>query len=260
MSACNITSSNKTFIINVYNPVAREVKAFIKFPTNYGDSLVVSGDKKTELAVDLFPVSKISLKLQKLLQENHSRHEVIFGTVLPPLGFRNYLVSHQVLRNPKSDKIFFAKSSQDNFIENDYLRLEFSLTKGNLLKLSRKNLKLSVEFDQKFLYYEPEFMSNDKCVKSAGAYIFRSGSSEFIPNNKSIEIMTEVFKSRYVEEVRQVVNSFISRVIRLYKNTEYIEFEHTIGPLPYDGIRYKKQRFVLYRWKRSRNKKTKTRF
>lgn len=67
--------------------------------------------------------------------------------------------------------------------------------------------------------------------RSSGAYIFRPNNTEKIVS-KSAQI--EVTRGIHVEEVRQTFNDWISQVIRVYREDNFVEFEWMVGPIPVD--------------------------
>lgn len=65
--------------------------------------------------------------------------------------------------------------------------------------------------------------------KASGAYIFR-------PNTVDAEKLTdkvtyEILEGDLVDEIHQTVTSWITQVIRVYKNENYIEFDWLVGPI-----------------------------
>jgi lysosomal alpha-mannosidase len=82
----------------------------------------------------------------------------------------------------------------------------------------------SIEITQNFYYYTTNGGRN------SGAYAFHSNSSK--PTLISPKATVSVIRGKLVEEVRQVFNRWLSQVIRVYKNKDYIEFDWIVGPLP----------------------------
>ncbi|KAI6170740.1 Alpha-mannosidase [Aphelenchoides bicaudatus] len=71
---------------------------------------------------------------------------------------------------------------------------------------------------------------DNKVNKSSGAYIFR-------PNDTSPEWVGKPFRVEFVkgktfQEVRQLFNSWVSQTIRLEDNSDLLEFQFLIGPIP----------------------------
>lgn len=50
--------------------------------------------------------------------------------------------------------------------------------------------------------------------------------------NKKILIKIKYFLGELVDEIHQKMNDWVSQVIRIYKDSEYIEFDWLVGPIP----------------------------
>ena len=91
------------------------------------------------------------------------------------------------------------------------------------------NLKenITYELTQEFLYYE----SKNKSFfldQASGAYIFRpSGEAKKFRGNISIEVVS----GKFIQEVRQIVNPWVSQVVKLFANKNFVEFDWIIGPI-----------------------------
>ena len=127
--------------------------------------------------------------------------------------------------------LIFRLQEGTNFIENDLLMLEFSLSTGRLTKMTRKDTKLSIDVDQQFFWYNGSD-GNDVSRQTSGAYIFRPNNSNPFPVCKDNIATVEVNKGPLVQEVRQTFGPFVSQVIRLYAGESHAEFEYTVGPIP----------------------------
>lgn len=90
--------------------------------------------------------------------------------------------------------------------------------------------KKEVAFNQEFLYYEGFVGDNAKFInRSSGAYIFRPlGIAKTIA--KKVEY--DIFIGSLVSEVRQVINEWVSQVVRVYDGLDLIEFDWLVGPIP----------------------------
>lgn len=64
---------------------------------------------------------------------------------------------------------------------------------------------------------------------ASGAYIFRPLTEEAI--SFTDKIIYRVTEGELVDEVHQIFNSWITQIIRVYKNENYIEFDWLVGPI-----------------------------
>lgn len=88
------------------------------------------------------------------------------------------------------------------------------------------NLKIS----QELMYYTGAQGDNSVFEKRAsGAYIFRPNPSVALPIANSVEITT--YKGDLFEEIHQVYDSWVTQVIRLYKDDPHVEFDWIVGPI-----------------------------
>ncbi|KAJ8951614.1 hypothetical protein NQ318_012284 [Aromia moschata] len=90
-----------------------------------------------------------------------------------------------------------------------------------------------IDFSQEFLYYKGFVGDNKKFSnRSSGAYIFRpDGTAYRVADKASIKI----YRGVLVAELHQQFTAWISQVIRVYANENFIEFDWVIGPIPTDG-------------------------
>ena len=233
ISVCRITETEKSIFINVYNPIARPISTYLKVPVNTRN-IVVLGSKGEALKSQMIPVSRESAQLRRNLK-GFAAYEIIFEVCAPAIGFSTYFLNQTTEEKFKEHEpeITFAVEMDlsNDYIENEKLRLEFSAESGRLVRMIRKDTKLTLSVDQQFFWYKGS-VGNNESIQTSGAYIFRPNSSQ--PNEvcDSNKAKVEIVKGPLVQEVRQTFGTFVSQVIRLYKDAPYAEFEHTIGPIP----------------------------
>lgn len=148
-------------------------------------------------------------------------HELVFlASNIPPLGYKSYYIQFAKTRSSQQ-----SQRSHDKDMGNKDIKL--SLNNGEITKI--KTSEMELEFSQAYMYYESAAGNNViPEERSSGAYIFR-------PNNsaQSLDILeATLYKGPLVDELHQVINSWISNVIRVYQNTKHVEFDWVIGPIP----------------------------
>lgn len=83
---------------------------------------------------------------------------------------------------------------------------------------------------QNLLYYDAD--GKFRPEKNSGAYIFNPterGAQRIATNNK-VELLVQ--RGAVLEEVQQVFSPWCSQVIRVYKHSDYVEFQWLVGPIP----------------------------
>lgn len=233
ISVCRITETEKSVIINVYNPIARPISTYIRLPVNTRNVLVF-GSKAEAVKSQIMPVSKETAQLRRNLK-GFAAYEIVFPINIPALGFSTYFLNQSSDEENKSFSPTYSELEELNlkndFIDNNKIRLEFSSETGRLVRMICKDTKLVLSVDQQFFWYKGS-EGNQDSKQTSGAYVFRPNSSEpneVCENNKA---KVKIIKGPLVEEIHQSFGPFVSQVIRLYKDASYAEFEHTIGPIP----------------------------
>lgn len=232
ISVCPLTEQSSSFVINMYNGLGRPVSTYIRFPV-YKKNLVVFGSKGQPLKSQIISVNEAAKKVRG--SRGNAPYELLFNACAPGLGFSTYFVKE----SKSSDKDVFVPffvpevrlKGGTQFIENEKLRLDFSLATGRLVKITRKDIKLSINVDQQFLWYNAS-AGNQDSGQTSGAYIFRPNSSNPYFMCKDNKPKVKVVKGPLVQEVRQSFGPVASQVIRLYTGESHAEVEYTVGPIP----------------------------
>ena len=233
ISICNITETEKSIVVNVYNPIARPITSYLRIPVN-SKLFVVLGSQGEPIKSQLMPVSKETAQLRRS-HRGYAAYELVFEVCTPGLGFSTYFLNQTKETRfkaylPKNSYVASLKFEND-FIENDKLRLEFSIESGRIVRMIRKDRELTLSVDQQFFWYNGS-TGNDESKQTSGAYIFRPNNTDPYEVCNLNKAKVHVIKGPLVEEVRQTFGTFVSQVIRLYRSAPYAEFEHTVGPIP----------------------------
>lgn len=89
---------------------------------------------------------------------------------------------------------------------------------------------ITLNITQEFLYYNGMNGTNESDdEKASGAYIFRPTTENAVNLTNKVEY--NITTGDLVDEVHQTFNSWITQVIRVYKNESYIEFDWLVGPI-----------------------------
>lgn len=83
---------------------------------------------------------------------------------------------------------------------------------------------------QNLLYYDAD--GHVRPEKNSGAYIFNPNErgAQRIAFTGKVEV--QVHRGPVLEEVQQIFSPWCSQVIRVYKNSDYVEFQWLVGPIP----------------------------
>lgn len=103
----------------------------------------------------------------------------------------------------------------------------------NTGKLSKVEFNGTVhDISQELLYYEGAQGDNTEFEKRAsGAYIFRPSPDqpEAVTAADTVNITT--YKGLLFHEIHQVYNEWLTQVIRIYQEENYVEFDWIVGPI-----------------------------
>lgn len=90
---------------------------------------------------------------------------------------------------------------------------------------------VTVPMTQEFLYYKGTIGDNRAAEnRSSGAYIFRPNGTEAYKLGKTVQI--KLYQGDLVTELHQVFSDWVSQIIRVYNNENYVEFNWIVGPIP----------------------------
>ena len=91
ISVCQITETEKSLAVNVYNPIARPVSSYVRVPVNSRSYTVTDSDGEVIEA----QVVSLSAETQKLRapHEGHAAYELNFEVNAPALGFSTYFIT-----------------------------------------------------------------------------------------------------------------------------------------------------------------------
>ncbi|XP_049765840.1 lysosomal alpha-mannosidase-like [Schistocerca cancellata] len=225
VSQCEPSENSKTFMVTVYNPLSHEVSYYVRLPV-LGTAYSVRDASGNELKVQMATIPDPVRNLPE--RNSNATTEIVFlANNIQPLGFHSYYITEL---NSTDDTRRNELESSDTSIGNDVLQAMFNESTGLLQSVMFNNEEITLR--QNFRYYEGWAGNNSQpSLRASGAYIFR-------PYGTSVEVSpvveTKFYKGELVEEVHQEFTDWISQVIRVYKDTNHIEFEWLVGPIPVD--------------------------
>ncbi|XP_055714111.1 lysosomal alpha-mannosidase isoform X1 [Phlebotomus papatasi] len=251
VSACDISETKDKFMVTVYNALAHSVFHYIRVPVDGNFEYEVTDYRSVPITHQIISVPPQVTALHPI---QASGYELVFlATELPPVGYKSFFITRKPARHVNAPRFRFKDVPEVVLMQNDEKMASDDTQRPpwNSNVVSIGNKYFSIGFDSKgflnsialddgsehklsqtFFYYEGAVGDNRVFKnRSSGAYIFRPNSTErFVAN----QVQTKVIKGPVVEEVHQTFNDWISQVIRVYHDYNFVEFEWLVGPIPVD--------------------------
>ncbi|WCJ28983.1 Alpha-mannosidase [Euphorbia peplus] len=232
------TKAGKSLVIVAYNPLGWNRTDIIRIPVNDAD-LVVSDSEGNAIESQYVVMDNVTSNLRNFYLKAYigqssgqaPKYWLVFPVSVPPLGWNTYFIANAPPGITKRRHgLSVPESAQTDSVEigPGNLKLSFSSTTGQLIRMSNSRTGVDIPIQQSYLWYE----SSSDNSQSSGAYIFRPNGSP--PNIVARSVPLKVNRGSVVHEVHQQFNPWIYQTIRLYKDKEHAEFEFTIGPIPVD--------------------------
>ncbi|XP_058798646.1 lysosomal alpha-mannosidase-like isoform X2 [Phymastichus coffea] len=225
VSSCEHSSDHSSFVATVYNPGSQPLNVYVRLPVA-GTQFSVKDFSGKEIVSQVVP---IPAQLSKLPGRSSSAtRELVFQAVnVAALGYQSFHVS---AKPSPQDAHEAPQSDQQSILQIGRQEYGISVSADNRVIVKTP---LGIEYEQSFQYYEAAHGNNEEFVnRSSGAYIFRP------QGNRSKELPAtggfQIFKGPLVEEIHLTVNDWVSQVVRVYNEEEFVEFEWLVGPIPVD--------------------------
>lgn len=228
ISSCEISETKDNFIVTLYNPLGYATHEYVRFPVSSVDYEIADHEGKS-VPVQFVPVAQGVSNLE--YRESTSRYELVFkGEGIPAMGYKSFYVSKTATGNTLPE---VTDVVNDEVVGGSVLSITIDGSTGQLKSITRNGQASSLS--QNFFYYEGALGNNEVFAnRSSGAYIFRPASPLYILSDVAT---TKITRGDIVDEVHQVFGDWISQVIRVYKDEDYVEFEWMVGSIPVeDGI------------------------
>ncbi|XP_029036014.2 lysosomal alpha-mannosidase isoform X2 [Osmia bicornis bicornis] len=218
ISACPNTE-DENFILTIYNPLSHKIWTPIRVPVQYDGYTIVDLVDGTEIVSQIVPIPNSVLEIPG--RESKATGELVFLAAIPALGFKSYKIT-------RKSSIQEDGLSDTSFIGNEFYNVSVN-DQGQIVLDWKKQKDMSLT--QSFHYYEGMEGNNEIAQnRSSGAYIFRPkgiSSKNFVQPTSF-----KIYKGPVVQEIHQVVDDYVSQVIRVYTGKEYVEFNWLVGPIP----------------------------
>ncbi|KAJ8951631.1 hypothetical protein NQ318_012301 [Aromia moschata] len=218
VSICS-ESDKDEFTVLIYNPLARTVSHYIQIPVNDGTWKVTdpSGEEiETYLSSPIDSFDYVGKNIsQKVLDK------VLFFRAenLPALGYKAYKIektSSETVASREGTLAVDQIGFEDRFVN-------FDLSTGLLRSITLNNVTLDVS--QEMMYYR-------SWEGGSNAYLFRpNGTLREAIKFGNATTGIRVNNGNLVREVIQMWNNWVTQIIRVYKEEDFIEFDWLVGPI-----------------------------
>ncbi|XP_049275809.1 lysosomal alpha-mannosidase [Rhipicephalus sanguineus] len=214
------------FSVLVYNPASVPVSSHVRLPIGGTDGQTISvvGPAGDKVESQVFPLAPHRFAPPEVL--GNATSSLVFQVTVEPLGASLY----HVKREPPAYQVltdFLELDEPASFIENERFRVAVNPETGLVSSVVLLRRETTVQLRQTFGAYMFEVKAPGN-MSPPGHYTFSAyREAEDLGN----QVTYRIVKGPVVQEIHQIFNGFISQVIALHKDSPYIEFTWTVGPL-----------------------------
>ncbi|XP_037554670.1 lysosomal alpha-mannosidase-like [Dermacentor silvarum] len=225
-SDCTLTEREHEFTVLVYNPASVPLSSHVRLP--------IGGTDEPTTSVVGPDGEKIESQVVQLAPHRHAIPEVlgnatsslVFQVKVEPLGASLY----HVKREPPAVQVpedFLQVDEPANFIENERFRVVVNPETGLVSSVVLLGRQLTVQLRQTFGAYLFAVKAPGN-MSPPGHYVF---SAYREAEDMGDQVTYRIVKGPVVQEIHQIFNGFVSQIIAIHKDSPYIEFTWTVGPL-----------------------------
>jgi len=219
ISVCDQSLKND-FVVAVYNPLSRYVSTYIRLPVN-------DGVFEVKQSTDVVP-HQISLPIDTFMTQapslTHATHELTFAAHdIPPLGYKLFHVK-------RTDGAANIQPTQTLTFGTDDIGFTVDDTTGliNKIKFNNKSIALT----QELKYYIGARGDNENFTsRASGAYIFRPDPVTNSEKSKFAKPNIIAYTGNLFDEIHQTFSNWARQIVRVYKDSQHIEFDWIVGPI-----------------------------
>ncbi|XP_075526720.1 lysosomal alpha-mannosidase-like [Dermacentor variabilis] len=227
-SECQLTETLREFTVIVYNPASVSVSPYVRLPLGTSDrsGVTVSGPDGARTDSQVLPLASHGHGIPE--SKGRATTSLVFRANVEPLGASLYSVQYEAPVETAASKPYFVNPDvQSSFIENERYRVEWNPQTGLVSAVVLKGPGSAVKLRQAFAAYliEPEQLNDTQ--HRPGHYTFSGYGNAREIRNPNIRVV----KGHLVQEIHQSFTGYVSQVISLHKDSPFIEFTWTVGPL-----------------------------
>ncbi|KAG0431492.1 hypothetical protein HPB47_021721, partial [Ixodes persulcatus] len=233
ISACSVTENASTVAMLLYNPQAKPVTSYLRIPvTSVSHAILDKDGYKVPSQVFDIPrgVTEIPGRASK------AAYELVFRATLPPVGFETFFLTNEGrgvsdLYNTRRGNTCTTPGAKEMVLSGKTVSVTINCKTGLLTAMTWNSTKINVQ--QSFYWYEGMKGNNSEFeYRASGAYIFRPKGKIPIPVAKKVQLTNPMGQGDMVQEVRQTFSNWLTQVIRVYKEEDFVEFDWVVGPIP----------------------------
>jgi hypothetical protein len=159
---------------------------------------------------------------------NNATHTLSFAAPLPPVGFSTYKVMKRDATVPSTvSRPTDTTRVTPSVVSNGVYSIQLNATSGMVESVTNLVSGATSALEIAWGYYESG--------AGSGAYYFQP-AQQYTKSCDSAQPTLEVSVGPLITEIKQVFASWATHVIRLKKDSPYIEVEWTAGPIPKEAI------------------------
>ena len=228
ISQCDVTEGSTQFVVTLYNPLVRQVTKYVRVPVT-ATSFEVLDPNGQSVPAQVVPIPQSVKNIPG--RRSEANFELVFKATLPKMGFVSYYIKTvSEDQNPQQKSSVLSILGKKVKMGNSKLSLNID-RQGQITSVVRNGQ--NINFTQAFGFYEGHAGHNQGFDdRASGAYIFRP--SKQIPQMFKPDNHSTLITGQLVDELHQTFSPYISQVVRIYRDSEEIEFDWIVGPIPVD--------------------------
>lgn len=239
ISACDVTETSKQFAVVVYNPQAAPFHVHLRVPV-VGSAWRVLDATLSEVPAE---ITKIPAGVTTLPERtSRADREIVFAADLAALGFTTYFIEPDSSEKPSrvATKALPVDNSaatcndpgtKEMVLQGKVTKAFIDCHSGLLSAISWK--ETTVRVNQSFYWYLGHPGNNTEFqYRASGAYIFRPQQQEPLPVANKAELVHMETNGTIVQEVHQKFSDWLTQVIRVYDDADFVEFNWVVGSIP----------------------------
>ncbi len=251
---CPVLESGTPYVLLIWNQLSQGHTAHVRVPVGTPAgvaSYAVFNETAGAVRAQMLPLSAADVALRGEYYNYSSAAPVAWlafnAEALPPMGYKAFFLQPSAAAVAATAATAPARAraglrASDTVLSNGVVSLTFDGATGLVSHYANAGDAVDTPFTQDFAWWNSStgnFMNDGTgdFRQSSGAYIFRPNNT----NNQAYPVAaaattTFISSGPVVWEARQVFADWATQTVRLWAGSSTVEFEYTIGPIPFaDG-------------------------